>query len=348
MPPDRNRSPSPGSRIPIANALSQGPRKKASFQDPLIGFGRHFGRTVHALCRIHAVINNGLILEAELIDAGSEELMPFDKRFELDVFRKILSLTPSMADRIYGASDEELLNVADLLQKGASGARSDDTRSLKGAIIEWIVPKGGSLSPPLSRHTKIDRGFRHEGTGALLCPAGMDWKDNGEKLQSGELLVRGDEWPIFLYQGYTYDVEDPWSGAFRSTLLLNAFKYVFTSPSSVEKETKATRSGNARIHGMTSVTRASIAYIATQVRFALSSSNTFSRSDLLTDSERFYTTVLAALHDPDEQEEYSSIMHRQVFPGHEEHAHRSANPKTALARIKAKRAALKLAQANHN
>jgi len=45
-----------------------------------------------------------------------------------------------------------------------------------------------------------------------------------------------------------------------------AYKHIFTSPSSVEKETKATRSGNARIHGMTKVTPASIVYIATQVR----------------------------------------------------------------------------------
>jgi hypothetical protein len=44
-----------------------------------------------------------------------------------------------------------------------------------------------------------------------------------------------------------------------------AYKHVFTSPSSVDREPKATRSGNARIHGMTRVTLPSIAYIATQV-----------------------------------------------------------------------------------
>ena len=48
-----------------------------------------------------------------------------------------------------------------------------------------------------------------------------------------------------------------------------AYKHIFTSPSSVEKETKATRSGNARLHGMTRVTTASLAYIATQVRLAV-------------------------------------------------------------------------------
>lgn len=108
-----------------------------------------------------------------------------------------------------------------------------------------------------------------------------------EKLRSGEMAVAGDQWPIFLYHGYTYDAEDPWNGLFRSSLIVSvsngppypthpscpvfnirdsqAYKHVFTSPSSVEKEPKATRSGNARIHGMTKVTSASIAYISTQV-----------------------------------------------------------------------------------
>ncbi|KAG6912149.1 hypothetical protein DXG01_016983 [Tephrocybe rancida] len=83
-----------------------------------------------------------------------------------------------MEDRIYGASEEELLHISDLLQKGASGARSDDTRSLKSAIIELITPRGQNLTPPLSRHSKMERGFHHERTGALLCPTGLDWTDS--------------------------------------------------------------------------------------------------------------------------------------------------------------------------
>jgi hypothetical protein len=58
-----------------------------------------------------------------------------------------------------------------------SSARSDDTKSLKGPILEWIVPFGQSLNPPLARNVKADRGFHHERTGTLLCPAGMDWSD---------------------------------------------------------------------------------------------------------------------------------------------------------------------------
>ena len=157
------------------------------------------------------------------------------------------------------------------------------------------------------------------------------------------MAIPGNQWPIFIYQGYEYDPEDPWKGLFRSTLLVSvsfgcivviqddngwlsqAYKHVFTSPSSVEKEPKATRSGNARLHGMTHVTLASIAYIATQVtvpfpfqrtyrwylwqvRFALSSSPVFSRTDTITDSERFYNSVLDLFDDVEEKQEVNDLM----------------------------------------
>ena len=64
------------------------------------------------------------------------------------------------------------------IQKGASSARSDDTKSLKGAILDWITPRGQPLNPPLARYVKMDRGFHHERTGALLCPAGLDWSNS--------------------------------------------------------------------------------------------------------------------------------------------------------------------------
>jgi hypothetical protein len=101
------------------------------------------------------------------------------------------------------------------------------------------------------------------------------------KLISGQIQPAGDQWPVFLYANYSYDTEDPWNGLLRSGLLVSveyyhlsrilgahlfqAYKHVFTSPSSVDQEPRATRSGNARIHGMRSVTKASIAYVATQV-----------------------------------------------------------------------------------
>ncbi len=63
------------------------------------------------------------------------------------------------------------------IQKGVSSARSDDTKSLKGVVLEWIAPRDKPLNPPLSRSVKTNRGFNHPVTGALLCPAGLDWND---------------------------------------------------------------------------------------------------------------------------------------------------------------------------
>ena len=104
-----------------------------------------------------------------------------------------------------------------------------------------------------------------------------------------------------------------------------AFKHIFTSPSSVDQEPKATHSGNARIHGMRSTTRASLAYVATQVscirkmlfsnaltfleaHFALTSAQVFSRTDLVTDSERFYNSIIELLDDPEERGEVDQLM----------------------------------------
>lgn len=112
---------------------------------------------------------------------------------------------------------------------------------MKSAIIDWITPKGQSLIPHIPRYVKPTRGFNHERTGALLCPAGLDW-DHAEyvlaelpgchsfnsdlhrtkaKLMNGQIQVAGDQWPLFLYANYTYDPEDPWNGLLRGGLLVS-------------------------------------------------------------------------------------------------------------------------------
>lgn len=131
------------------------------------------------------------------------------------------------------------LSLAPQIQKGAWGARSDDTKSLKSAIIDWITPPRQSLSPPIAQNVKMERGFHHKATGALLCPAALDWSDpvfvslcclwdhhfyGGFRvkagLRNGDILVSGDNWPIFLSKDYKYDPEDIWNGLLRSNILV--------------------------------------------------------------------------------------------------------------------------------
>jgi hypothetical protein len=104
-------------------------------------------------------------------------------------------MIPDFSERLMEGTEEDCMAMADLvrlffspqvactssdilqIQKGVSSARSDDTKSIKGAVLDWITPRDTPLNPPLSRNVKANRGFHHYTTGALLCPAGIDWKD---------------------------------------------------------------------------------------------------------------------------------------------------------------------------
>ncbi|KAG1811078.1 hypothetical protein EV424DRAFT_1542623 [Suillus variegatus] len=322
-----------------SSALQMGSRKKVSSSDPLVSHGRHFSRTVFALCNYPSLLTNGVLRLEQIEDIPLED-SPAEERREHRVFKQLLKSYPGLLERLKDGSEEEILRVGELIGKGAAGARGDDTKMLKSAIFNWVSLKGKVIQPPLHRNSKIDCGFNHDLTGSLLCPAGLDWND-----PHGEMLVCGDQWPIFLYAHHAYDPEDPWCGLLRSHLLVYAYKHVFTSPSLVNREPKATRSINACLHGMNSVTIASLAYIATQVRFALSLSSVFSRTDTTTDSETFYHSLLDLLEDPEEYKEINELLtwwNRQVFPTSSV-AKRPISANSALSKIRQKHMALKQA-----
>ena len=103
-------------------------------------------------------------------------------------------MVPGLEECIMSGNDEHIIEIAEhvrrvntlfieillipcKLQKGLSGARADDTKGLKGAILDWISPPGQSLTPPIAQNVKIDHGFNYKCTGSLLCPAGLDWND---------------------------------------------------------------------------------------------------------------------------------------------------------------------------
>ncbi|KAG1907982.1 uncharacterized protein F5891DRAFT_1124743 [Suillus fuscotomentosus] len=324
---ENNPSSADRSRKRSASALHTGPRKKAASSNPLVLHGRHFGRTVFSLCNYPALLTAGIPRLEELQDSHIED-------YPAEVFMNLIDSYLGLLDRLMKGEEEDIIHVGELLGKGASGARGDDTKTLKSAVLEWIVPRGQVVIPPLSRNIKSDRGFNHEVTGALLCPAGLDWSN----IEAAKTAVSGDQWPVFLYAGYEYDSEDPWKGLLRSEILIFGYKHVFTSPSSVDKEPKATRSGNAYLHGMKCVTQGSLAYIATQVRFSLSSSSVFSQYRHSHGLRKFYHSILDLLEDPDESEEVADLMTwwtRRIFPNSSSSL-RSISKNSALSKIREK------------
>ncbi|KAG8215290.1 hypothetical protein J3R82DRAFT_8851 [Butyriboletus roseoflavus] len=51
-----------------------------------------------------------------------------------------------------------------------------------------------------------------------------------------DYLVTTDSWPYFMYKNDNYNAKDPINGLFKNTLLLKAFKCIFTSPGSADSE----------------------------------------------------------------------------------------------------------------
>jgi hypothetical protein len=56
---------------PLTHSLHKFP-PASCISDPLISHGRHFGRTVHALCNVGALLTNGILRLGEQADEPEE------------------------------------------------------------------------------------------------------------------------------------------------------------------------------------------------------------------------------------------------------------------------------------
>ncbi|KAG1785800.1 uncharacterized protein HD556DRAFT_1249262, partial [Suillus plorans] len=188
------------------------------------------------------------------------------------------------------------------LWQGADSARGDNTSKLKALVAEWV---NRDLKPefPLDSDDKHTHGFSNNACGRLLCPAELDWNNPAQVVllefrEKCSLFTRGCimtdlSFPAYLYNNYTANPDDLEEGLFKSKILLQGYKAVFTSPSSakdvegdgdgadvIQNNRRAKKSFNrvgkvkkhvAQIINMRKVTSRSIAYIACLLRFSLSS-----------------------------------------------------------------------------
>ncbi|KIM52025.1 hypothetical protein SCLCIDRAFT_142079 [Scleroderma citrinum Foug A] len=197
------------------------------------------------------------------------------------------------------------------MNKSADQACADDMNHLKTTVLDWIkLPPTDSaeLVEPLDSGIKDGRGFDHDLTGCFLCPVDYDWEDSFqcEAIHDyhPDFLVTAHSWPSFLYKGGIYDVNNPSIGLFKGSLLVTAFKFIFTSPSSASKPIRSEHkkdqgppNHHMRAHvaariGMKSVSPHAIAYIAVQLHFALLSCGTWRITDGEFDYDAFYNNII--------------------------------------------------------
>ncbi|KAG2136926.1 uncharacterized protein EDB93DRAFT_1253787 [Suillus bovinus] len=166
---------------------------------------------------------------------------------------------------------------------------------LKALVAEWVNHEL-KPNPLVDTDNKHSHGFTNDACGRLICPAKLDWNNpairTGIRDHSDGYIVTDLSFLAFLYDKYTANQNDLEDGLFKSKLLLQVYKAVFTSPSSakdvegdndgidvIRNNRHASKSAFgikvkkhvAQIIKMKKVTPRSITYIACQVRFALSS-----------------------------------------------------------------------------
>ncbi|KAG6915234.1 hypothetical protein DXG01_012590 [Tephrocybe rancida] len=261
----------------------------------LINHGHHFGRAVYAFGGILRLMNHGRYLSNLLTSQlGVANLNEVEQAVWKN-YRPLLSMIPQM-EAIHSGSS--LLHMSKLIDKGMLAARLDNKRAIRDMIFSLLAVAFGDDAQGLEGLDKGDLGFNHPLTRSLLCPVDLNWDDQHtqEHIKAGIFKNQTWGWPSFVYVfGLLLDPEDMWEGLFRSSLLVAAYKHVFTSRPSIFAQIQlngSTRPGDRCIHGMTHVTPRSIAYVAMQVRFALGSQRLFVLNDTLTSSRKFYESVI--------------------------------------------------------
>ncbi|KAG1730221.1 hypothetical protein EDD22DRAFT_853026 [Suillus occidentalis] len=247
----------------------------------------------------------------------------------VSLFDNIEDLVTENDRRLEDDSDQDSTIGQDRLQMGSVELEYEDyIHMLKMCSRRRHVKAQGSQSPigsiaTSSQILQVDsddkhcRGFTNDACGQLLCPAELDWSSPtvkaGIRDRSEGYIVTDLSFPAYLYDKYTADPNDLEAGLFKGKILIQGYKAVFMSPSSA-KDTEGDGDGAdviqnnrrarrtfagikvkkhvAQIIRMRKVTPRSIAYIACQVRFALSSVTSWRSVDGDFDYVQFWQTIV--------------------------------------------------------
>ncbi|KAG2132680.1 hypothetical protein BD769DRAFT_1666128 [Suillus cothurnatus] len=239
--------------------------------------------------------------------------------------RGYIELTKSLPwihEKLATLDHEESEEMLRKLKRGADSARGDDTGTLKDLVASWVNIQCSPI-PLVRTDDKHHRGFVNDACGKLLCPAEWRWEDPavraGIRDRTTSFIVSENSWPIFMYENYEADAKNLECGLMKSKLLIMGFKAIFTSPSSanevdgdgdgadiIENCRRARRRSDqakvktcvASIIGMRKVTPRAIAYVACQIRFALSNITSWRTVDGDFDYQIFWNNIVDFFEDP--------------------------------------------------
>ncbi|KAG1790438.1 uncharacterized protein HD556DRAFT_1242329 [Suillus plorans] len=254
------------------------------------------GRAIRRIVTLYDTIEDLISENDRRCDSNDDKVTPELVQDRLQMgYIALNNALPWFHERATELEHDEYVHMLKKLRQGADSARGDDTSKLKSLVPDWIN-RELKPNPPIDREDKYCRGFVNDACGQLLCPTELDW--NNPTVRAGirdrleGYIVTEMSWPAFLYQGYTADANNLEEGLFKSRLLVQAFKAIFTSPSSA-KEVAADGDGtNITENNRRAKKDISGKKVKTHLRFALSSVTSWRSMDGDFDYVQFWCNVV--------------------------------------------------------
>ncbi|KAJ3562672.1 hypothetical protein NP233_g9424 [Leucocoprinus birnbaumii] len=185
-----------------------------------------------------------------------------------------------------------------LLAVGRRSARASDINSIKSHINQWRA-----WNPSFKTSMPHTLGFKNLSTGALLCPANLDWTDPAVQkgLRDGTIPAGPRDLPKYLWKNEYCDPEPSrvLVGYLQGDLLVRGIRHLLIAPSAAHLpgSSHSSRNGNAAIHNVASISMWLIAYTACIIRFVLSTQTNMAAGNSRADPtkwryEEFYNTII--------------------------------------------------------
>ncbi|KAJ7695463.1 hypothetical protein B0H17DRAFT_1198688 [Mycena rosella] len=278
--------------------------------------GRNLARSVGPFVRINTIVEHGVRKAlADSDDEAAEETVEEQRLTESwDLIKKAI---PGFAEEMIGLGGNRVLRKQ--IQEGVRGARGDDSSTLKRAVPDYVEPPPTTISEDATSGvtatqprkiqtggTKVDRGFAHLVTARLLLPVKhAPTEETFTLIRTGQLVVLGTELPYFMFRdGYVFNPDDLEDGLLEGHTLFAVAKHIHQGPSAALKPAGYTRgkAGNAALNGVTFLTGRDVTYLACQLRFALSSQQSWSGMDGSCNYQVFFWSIVDLLRGEEGQE----------------------------------------------
>ncbi|KAJ7835668.1 hypothetical protein B0H14DRAFT_2590138 [Mycena olivaceomarginata] len=226
------------------------------YQQVLRRKGRMAARIISPFAHWGIVPSAGLKRDPSRDDEGSDLFTDKQVQFflsarENELYRTFKALQrlliPNIREELLRHGSQATVMFGVHLNQGSKGTHSSDISSIKAAISKWYP----TWRPPYNANMKHEMGFRHPDCGKWLCPADLDWKDDGirQQLRDGRIVPGPADYNRGLYDGHDPDPNDLVSGFLRDDEIVRAYNHIFILPTTALAENgagdKSTGKGNA-------------------------------------------------------------------------------------------------------